>query len=151
MSEPLLESRWLMKLDMSIAPPSVATPSIVVINVLDGFAEGPNIKARIAGPSGDWARLQDNGNWKIDARLAFVTDDGEPFYCYYNGVIRMENGLSYRIASGETIGRDEIYMRAAPNFETASEKYAWLNNILTVCKVTEFGGGRVAYDVFEIL
>ena len=29
------------------------------------------------GPGGDWAHVQDNGNWKIDARLAMRTDDGE--------------------------------------------------------------------------
>ena len=151
MSEPTLESRWLMKLDISIDPPAVTTPTIIIINVTYARAEGPRLKASAIAPSGDWARLQDNGNWKVDARLAFVTDDGEPFFCYYNGVVRMDEGLGERIASGDSVPGSEIYLRAAPNFETASKKYAWLNDILTVGRVTSFGGGKVSYDIFEIL
>ena len=140
-----------MNLDISIDPPSVVTPTMIVINVIEARAEGPRIKASAIAPSGDWARIQDNGNWKIDARLAFKTDDDEAFFCYYSGVILMTESLNQRIAAGENIPGSDMYLRAAPNFETASEKYAWLNDILTVGKVKSFGGGKVSYDIFEIL
>ena len=55
-----------------------------------------------------------------------------------------------RIADGEEVDPSEYYLRDTPNFETASEKYDWLNRIVAV------GGGRrlsdhAAYEVFQIL
>jgi hypothetical protein len=46
---------------------------------------------------------------------------------------------------------EDLYLRSAPNFETSSEKFAWLNDIMAVGKMTKFGGGKLGYDVYEIL
>ena len=94
--------------------------------------------------------MQDNGNWKIDARLAMRTDDGETLYCYYGGVVRMTEELAARSAAGEVLTDNDMYLRSAPNFETSSEKYGWLNDIMAVGKMTKFGGGH-RYQVYEIL
>ena len=151
MSEPVLKSQWLMNLDISFDPPSVATPNRVIINVTSGRAEGPRFGADIIAPSGDWVRLQEDGNWKIDARLAFRTDDGESVFCYYSGVVVMDDDLNKRFGSGEVISGTETYLTSAPNFETSSEKYAWLNDIVCIGRASTFGGGRLVYDIFEIL
>jgi len=151
MSEPKLETRWLMTLRGSIPAPTVVTPSLWIFNVLEASIDSPRIKAKVISPSGDWVRVQDNGNWKLDVRLVFMTDDGEPIYCHYNGVFRMDESLPPRLASGEIIPGSEMYFRSAPYFETASVKYGWLNNILTIGKITRFGGGQVVYDIFEVL
>ena len=55
-----------------------------------------------------------------------------------------------RIANGETVDPSEYYLRNTPYFETSTEKYDWLNRIVSV------GVGRrmpdhAAYDVFHIL
>ena len=151
MSVPTLETRWLMKLDISFDAPAVTTPNRVVINVTDGRAEGPRFSADVIAPSGDWVRLQDDGNWKIDARLALRTDDGESVFCYYSGVVVMDDGLNARFGAGEAISGTETYLRSAPNFETGSEKYAWLNDIVCVGRASTFGAGKLVYDIFEIL
>lgn len=151
MSEPVLESRWLMTLRGSIPAPIVITPKLYVFNVLEASIESPRIKAKVVNPSGDWVRIQENGNWKLDVRLVFTTDDGEAIYCHYNGVLRMDEGLGQRLGSGEAIPGNELYFRSAPYFETASKKYGWLNDILAVGKMARFGGGQVVYDVFEVL
>lgn len=151
MSEAVLKSRWLMKLDISFEPPVVATPNRVVINVVDGRAEGPRFNADIVAPSGDWIRLQDDGNWKIDARLTFKTDDGESVFCYYGGVVVMDDDLNARFEAGEVISGSETYLTSAPNFETGSEKYAWLNDIVAVGRASSFGAGKLYYDIYEIL
>ena len=70
MSDGGIESKFLMSIDISFEPPVVATPGLVVINVTGGSFEGPQLKGDMIEPGGDWARVQDNGNWKIDARLA---------------------------------------------------------------------------------
>ena len=151
MSEPVLESRWLMSLNISFEAPAVVTPNRVVINVTDGRAEGPRFNADIIAPSGDWVRLQDDGNWKIDARLAFRTDDGESAFCYYSGVVVMDEKLNERFGAGEVISGTETYLRSTPNFETGSEKYAWLNDVVCIGRASTFGGGKLVYDIFEIL
>jgi hypothetical protein len=151
LTQPTLETRWLMTLRGSIPAPTVVTPSLYVFNVLEADIDSPRIKAKVINPSGDWVRIQANGNWKLDVRLIFMTDDNEPIYCHYNGVLRMTPGLGERIASGETIPGGDLYFRSAPYFETVSRKYGWLNDILAVGKITSFGGGKVVYDVFEVL
>lgn len=151
MTQPTLETRWLMSLRGTIPAPVVVTPSLLVFDVLEASIDSPRIKATLSKPSGDWVRIQPNGNWKLDVRLLMITDDGEAVFCYYNGVLRMDPGLNERIASGESVPGSEIYFRSAPYFETASKKYGWLNDILAIGKIASFGGGKVVYDVFEVL
>lgn len=151
MSQPTLETRWLMSLRGSIQPPAAVGAGLLVFNVLDASIESPRIRARMAQPGGDWIRVQPNGNWKLDVRLLMIGDDDEPIYCHYNGVLRMNAALGARIAAGESVDGSEMYFRSAPYFETASKKYAWLNDILCVGKMASFGGGVALYDVFEVL
>jgi hypothetical protein len=151
MAEPTLETRWLFSLRGSIPQPTIVGGNLMVFNVLDASIDSPRIKARMASPSGDWIRIMPNGNWKLDVRLLMIGDDDEPIYCHYNGVLRMDPGLGERLAAGESIDGSEMYFRSAPYFETASKKYAWLNDILAVGKMASFGGGNVLYDVFEVL
>ena len=94
----------------------------------------PGLKARglkTRRPGGDWIRLQPNGNWKLDPAL-FHGDDGSAIHCFYNGVLRMEPHIAEGDGKGEEIDGNDMYFRATPYFETQSEKYAWLNDIVTV-------------------
>lgn len=151
MSEPTLETRWLMTLEGTIPQPAVISPSLMIFNVTDARIESPRIKARILSPSGDWVQVQTNGDWRLDVRLLMEADDGAPIYVQYNGVVRMDPALAERVAAGEVIPGDQIYFRSAPFFQTPSTTYAWLNRILAVGKMRSFGGGKVVYDVFEVL
>ncbi len=151
MSEPKLETRWLMSLRGSIPAPVMVSPTLMVFNVDDASIDSPRIKARLKNPSGDWVRIQPNGNWKLDVRLLMETDDGVPIFVHYNGVFRMSPQLGERLQSGEVIPGSDMYFRSAPYFETSSEKYGWLNDILAIGKMRSFGGGQVIYDLFEVL
>ena len=151
MTHPTLETRWLMSLRGSIPPPVMVSPTLMVFNVLEASIDSPRLKARLRNPSGDWVRIQPNGNWKLDVRLLMETDDGVSIYVHYNGVLRMQPGLAERIASGQTVPGSEIYFRSAPYFEVAEGKYGWLNDIVAVGRIASFGGGNVVYDVFEVL
>jgi hypothetical protein len=51
--------------------------------------------------------------------------------------------------STTAIPGDPYYFRITLFFETGSEKYAWLNNVLAV-GVGELGDGPVAYSVYAI-
>ncbi|MBP7081162.1 MAG: DUF3237 domain-containing protein [Rhodocyclaceae bacterium] len=150
MTTPTLETRWLMTLRGTVTTP-IAVPPLLIFNVDEASIDCPRIKAKTINPSGDWIRVQPNGNWKLDVRLLFMTDDNEAIYCHYNGVLKMQPGLEARITSGEVVPGSDLYFRSAPFFETASKKYGWLNDLLAVGKITSFGGGQVVYDIFEVL
>lgn len=151
MSDPVLETRWLMTLRGSIPQPVVVSPSLMIFNVLDARIESPRLQATVLSPSGDWVQVQANGDWKLDVRLLMQADDGSPIYTQYSGILRMDPGIGERIAAGEEIPGDQIYFRSAPYFQTPSTKYGWLNSILAVGKMRSFGGGNVVYDIFEVL
>jgi hypothetical protein len=57
---------------------------------------------------------------------------------------------SIGIGRGETVSPSEYYMRTAPFFETASEKYGWLNRLVAVAIGHRLAVGPV-YQVFEVL
>ena len=59
--------------------------------------------------------------------------------------------LSRRIVEGARIPGDEMYFRSTPYFETSASNYLWLNDIVCVGTMREFGGGDVVYDLFEVL
>ncbi len=151
MSEPKLETRWLASLVGSIPEPVMPSANLMVFNVLDAELKSPRINAKAMGPSGDWVQVQPNGNWMLDVRLMMKADDGEVIYLFYNGVLKMTPELGQKMANGEEIPGDQMYFRSAPYFRTQSKKYAWLNDILAVGKMTSFGGGNVVYDLFEVL
>ena len=151
MSEPKLEVRWLATLRGQIAPPTSLANGLLVFNVENAEISGPRLNARVIAPSGDWIRIQDSGNWRLDVRLLFETDSGDHIYCSYTGVLKADEALSRRIENGDSIPGDEMYFRSTPYFETAAPDYQWLNDIVCVGSMREFGGGQAVYDVFEVL
>ena len=78
------------------------------------------------------------------------TDDAQLIGMTYRGTRHGPREVMERIARGETVSPSEYYLRAAPFFETASEKYGWLNRIVAVALGHRLPGGPV-YQVFEIL
>lgn len=151
MSVAPLASRFLMTMEGDIAAPIPAAPNLLVFNVLAATLEGPRIRGSVRTPSGDWIRVQPNGNWRLDVRLTIETHDAEIVYCQYTGLLRMDPGLRERIERGESIDGSEMYFRSTPYFETASRAYAWMNDIVCVGRMRAFGAGRAQYDVFELL
>lgn len=146
-----LASELLMSMEGAIAPPIPVTPTLLVFNVLAATLEGPRIRGTVLAPSGDWIRIQPNGNWRLDVRLTIQTHDAQIVQCQYTGLLRMDPGLRERIEAGEAIDGSEMYFRSTPYFETASPAYAWMNDIVCVGRMRSFGAGRARYDVFQIL
>jgi hypothetical protein len=86
----------------------------------------------------------------MDVRAAARTDDGQFIYTYYRGYLNIAPEVLQRIYKGEIVDPSEYYFRTTPVFETASEKYAWLNKIVAVGIGTMSATG-VAYKVYSIL
>ncbi len=140
MSDLETELLFTMTADLEEAQDVGATPhgNRRIYYVTGGVFEGPRLKGEVLPGGGDWALVRPDGAVELDVRATLRTDDGELIYTVYRGILR-----------GSPDSPD-FYFRTAPMYETASEKYGWINQIVAVCvgKLTATG---VSYSVYEVL
>lgn len=129
-----LESEFLLELALDVDD-QIDAGHTSIAPVTGGTFGGPRLKGTVHPGGADWI-TQASGHSSLDVRITLETDDGEFIYMTYTGVIRP--------------GADGLYWRVRPVFQTASEKYDWLNHIVCVGKNKQIPG-KVAYDVFAIL
>ena len=129
-----LESAFLMELSLDVAD-QLDTGHTSIAPVTGGTFSGPRLAGAVRDGGADWI-TQVSGHSSLDVRITLDTDDGDIIYMTYTGVV-------HRADSG-------LYWRVRPIFQTASEKYDWLNHIVCIGKSKQIPG-KVAYDVFEIL
>lgn len=129
-----LESTFLMELSLDVAEQLDAGHTSIA-PVTGGTFGGPRLRGTVRDGGADWI-TQVSGHSSLDVRITLDTDDGEIIYMTYTGVVHN--------------GGNGLYWRVRPIFQTASEKYDWLNHIVCVGKNKSIPG-KVAYDVFEIL
>ena len=105
------------------------------VPVTGGSFAGARLNGSVHNGGAAWI-TQVSGHSSLDVRITLETDDGAIIYMTYKGVVaRGDSGL---------------YWRVTPVFNTASEKYDWLNHRVFVGKSKQVEG-KVAYDIFEIL
>jgi hypothetical protein len=122
-----------------------------VIPVSGGTFEGDRLHGSVLPHAGsDWLLERGDGSFQQDARLTLETDDGALIGMSYRGVRHAAPDVAARLARGDDVPATDYYLRTAPFFETAAERYAWLNAIVSVGVGHRIAGG-VIYDVFEIL
>ena len=122
----------------------------IIIYIKGGRVEGPKIKGEVLPGGGDWLTNRPDGAVVLDVRAACRTDDGHIIYTYYRGISVMSPEVRERMSKGEDVDPSEYYFRTTPVFETASEKYGWLNRIVAVGigRLTPTG---VGYKVYAVL
>jgi steroid delta-isomerase-like uncharacterized protein len=120
-----------------------------IVQVNGGTFEGPRLRGRVLPMGGDWLVGRLDGSRRLDVRITLETDDGHRIYASYGGIFHASNEVMERFARGETVGAAEYYFRVAPLFETASEKYAWLNRVQAI-GLGSRSPGKVGYRVYVI-
>ncbi|MCK1357604.1 DUF3237 domain-containing protein [Bradyrhizobium sp. 199] len=125
----------------------------VLFGAAKGSFEGPRLRGEVLRGGGDWALFRADGTMTLDVRLSLRTHDGEPIYMTYGG--RWVTPPALRADMADPARRTKVdpagyYFRTNPLFETGSQTYAWLNDIVCVGKgyLVE---GAVAYKIFEVL
>ena len=104
--------------------------------ITGGTFEGPKVKGKILANGGDWVLMIDSTTAKLDIRAVAETEDGETIYVYSGGFIHWNPDGTYSF-------------KLNPVFETASEKYNWLNYTIAV-GVGKLIEGGVAETVYAI-
>jgi len=119
--------------------------------VAGGHFAGDRLRGAVLPHAGsDWLLQRGDGAFQLDVRVTLQTDDGDLVGMTYRGVRHASPEVSARIARGERVEPHEYYLRTTPLFETASERYAWLNGVVAVGVGERLPDG-VIYDVFEVL
>ena len=121
-----------------------------IVRVKGGWFEGPQLKGTILPGTGDWFLVRPDGTGEGDVRDTYQTDDGAIIFVSYRGILDIGPEVWARINAGEDVPASEYYLRGQPMFETGSEKYDWLNRIVSVSVGKQEARG-VSYDVFRIL
>jgi hypothetical protein len=151
-----IETEYLMTYQAPLDLPYAIDGSLLIVNVKPdgGWAKGPKISGKFISPGGDWLRVLPSGALRLDVRATLETDDGALIFISYNSIIQHSKESAERLNKGELLTTKDIpYFITAPTFETAPEKYAWLNGVQAINKLVEVKlgeGGYVKYDVFIV-
>lgn len=149
-----LQFRPLFIFRINVNKPSVIgqTPSIDrrVGEITGGTFEGERLRGKILSGGSDWQTVRRDGSWLLDVRFVMETDDGHLIGMTYKGIRHGPQAVLDRIAKGESVSPSDYYFRVAPFFETASEKYGWLNNVVSVATGHRLASGPI-YQVFEVV
>jgi hypothetical protein len=149
-----LRSRPLFIFQIEVKPLSVigATPGYDrrIGEISGGRFEGERLRGRILTGGSDWQSLRNDATTTINVRLVMETDDNALIGMTYVGMRHGPKEVLDRIARGEKVSPSEYYMRVTLSYETSSEKYGWLNRIVSVAIGHRMAGGAI-YQVFEIL
>jgi len=121
-----------------------------IARVGGGTFEGPKMKGRVLDGGGDWLLLRRDGVLQLDVRQTLETDDKQHIYMTYRGYRHGPKDVIDRLNRGEAVDPSLYYFRTTPWFETASEKYAWLNGICSVATGERQASGPTYY-VYQVL
>jgi hypothetical protein len=149
-----LNTKPLFVFQLAVAKASVVgrTPSIDrrVGEITGGTFEGERLRGKLLTGGSDWQTVRNDGAWTLDVRLVMETDDGHLIGMTYKGIRHGPADVMDRIAKGDTtVKASDYYLRAAPFFETSSEKYGWLNSIIAIASGHRLPSGPI-YQVFEV-
>ena len=118
--------------------------------VAGGRFQGVRLSGTVLPGGADWIMLRPDGATTLDVRLVLQTDDGAAIGMTYRGMRHGPPEIMDRVARGEAVPPGSYYFRTVVAFETAAERYAWLNRIIAVGTGERPPSGPV-YDVFEVL
>lgn len=118
--------------------------------ITGGRFEGPRLRGKVLSGGSDWQSLRRDGATTLNVRILLQTDDDALIAMTYTGIRHGPQEVLERMARGESVNPAEYYMRATAYYETAAERYDWLNRVVSVASGHRVAGGAI-YQVFEIL
>src|SRR5690625_925954 len=120
-----------------------------IIRVTGGKLRGEKLNADVVPGGDDWITVREDGTIIQDVRILLKTEDDVLILMTYRGVRTGSKDVLKRLDAGEEVDPDEYYFRTAPIFETADEKYDWLNRRIFVSKGIRLPNG-VNYSIYTV-
>jgi len=107
--------------------------------IAGGTVEGERLRGEVMAGGGDWSELGQGTDGAaltlVDVRSLWKTHDGAMVYVTYAGRLVIPPAVlgDFRDpAKVEGVSEDDYYFRIQPTFETADERYGWLNALVAV-------------------
>jgi hypothetical protein len=149
--EPKLTHLYDMHVDLEPPQAIGATPAGTrqIFVVKGGTFEGPELKGTVLPGGGDWALMRTDGAVQLDVRATIQTDDDALIYAAYSGLIVATMEQFGLLMGGGDVPISEYYFYTNPMFQTASEKYAWLNQRIAIGRGKVIPSG-VEYRVWAV-
>jgi len=122
-----------------------------VFNIMSGTFTGPKLKGDVLPGGQYWIRIRPDKVFELDVRSTLLTEDDQVISQCYRGIVLAEPEITSRLRKGESdIDSSQYYLRTTLIFETTSEKYSWLNQIVTI-GIGERTSTGVTYRVYAVL
>lgn len=121
-----------------------------IMPICGGRFEGKRVSGRVLPGGADWVIIRPDGGLHLDVRLTLQTDQDELIYMTYSGRRNGPPELMDKISRSEDIPKGADYFRVAVQFETATPRLKWMNNIIGIGAGYRESIGPV-YEVFEVL
>jgi hypothetical protein len=143
---------FVMRLDVLPLQVVGATPAgFRRIGVVpSGIFEGERLSGAVLEGGADWQDVRRDGSVTLKVRLVLKTTDEALIGMTYRGLRHGPTEVLARLDRGEPVDPADYYFRTVCFFETAAERYAWLNGIVAVGLGHRHPDGPV-YSVFEVL
>lgn len=120
-----------------------------IIQVTGGKFEGEHFNAAVLPGGDDWITVRADGTIIQDVRITLETDDKELILMSYRGIRTGDPSILAQLDNGEEVDPEDYYFRTNPIFETASEKYHWMNNRIFVSNGIRMPEG-VSYSIYTV-
>jgi Protein of unknown function (DUF3237) len=144
-----LKSEWIMDVKAEVAPPIEIADTPLgtrrIIPIGGGTFEGPRLKGKVVPGGADYQILRQDGVTVLEAKYLLETDDGVTIGVTNRGMRHGSPEVIRKLAAGEKVDPSEYYFRAAPEFETPSGPYDWLNKSLFMSVGERYSAGVVIH------
>ena len=121
-----------------------------IVPVTGGDFDGSQLRGKVLPGGGDWLLLRSDGVLELDLRITLETDDHALIYMTFQGLRHAPPDVIAALGRGEVVDPASYYFRTVPRFETSTERYAFLNRMITV-GVGESRPGGAVHRIDEIL
>lgn len=117
----------------------------------EGVFDGPLLRGRVLPGGGDWPTISMDGEnaYRVDVRAVWETHDGARIFVQYYGFIDIPEVLRGEGVDLTALDPAAYYFRTAPTFQTADERYSWLNKVLCV-GIGRFTEMSLGYRIYVI-
>ncbi|MFQ5933409.1 MAG: DUF3237 domain-containing protein [Dehalococcoidia bacterium] len=115
---------------------------------------GPRLNGTVLEGGGDPFLIRSDGVGEIDARITIKADDGDLILMSYKGISVYTDPVQAALDRGEEVPPEDYYFYVAVLFETASERYRWLNETFAIARGLhphEFAGQGIGYRVYAVV
>jgi hypothetical protein len=128
---------FLCRITVELATPLDVGPTPLgerrIIPIVGGHVAGERLRGVILPGGADWQLVRPDGAALLDARYTLRTADGALIYVSNRGIRHGPPEILARLRRGATVDPAAYYFRTVPTFETSTQQYAWLNDVIAVC------------------